>query len=94
MAFYIKVTSEVNITLVNTKLLTLENMESKIRRSYGIIVISKFYLNGTLLAKVYDSVIMSNILYLVPFSWIFSQSDRLKRKHVLFGYAKFLLRVP
>jgi hypothetical protein len=80
--------------LKKTKQLMLENMESKIRRSYGAIVSSQFHLNRALLARIYNSVSLSHILYLVPFCRIFSEFDRLRMKRAFFRYAKFLLRVP
>jgi hypothetical protein len=77
-----------------TKQLMLENIESKIRRSYGAIVSSQFHLNRALLARIFNSVALPYILYLVPFYQIFSEFDRLRMKRAFFIYAKYLLRVP
>ena len=80
--------------LKKTRLLMLESMETKIRRAYGTIDISQFHLNSAHLARIYNSVVLPHILYLVPFYPIFSESDHLRMKRVFFKFAEFLLRVP
>ena len=72
----------------------LENMEIKIGRAYGTIVSCQFHLNRAHLARIYNSVVLPHILYLLHFYPIFSESDHLRTKRVFLKFTKFLLQVP
>ena len=72
----------------------LESMETKIHRAYGTIVSSQFHLNRAHLARIYYSVVLSHIFYLLPFYPIFSECDLLRMKRFFFKFAKLLLLVP
>ena len=79
----------------STRKLLVVTSEKKIWTAYASLVLSQTDMTKKLSAKkMYNVVVLPQVLYLVPFTVILNESDKKQIRKLFFRYAKFLLRVP